>query len=195
MDRREQILWAALELATEKGLNAVSMSQIAERVGIQKPSLYNHFRSKEEMISSVYELVRGQAKERVQAVDFGELAKNHSAEEVLTIAVTNYFNMTRSEKLFSFYKLIYAERAIHAEAAKILTEETNRMVLATKQIFYALQVHGKIRVNDVDAAALSFAMTVHAMMDYALDCASASVPYDEKALENYIHWFCALIGG
>lgn len=196
MDRREQILWAALELATQYGLNAISMSQIAKKVGIQKPSLYNHFKSKDEIISSVYEFIRDNAKKNIAngEIDIGEFAKNNSAEAVLTFAVTNYLNMNKSEKLFAFYKVIYAERSINPEAAKIIIEETNRMVVATKNMFYALQVHGKINVKDVDTAALSFAMTVHSIMDYQFDCTAAKINYDENMLPNYIKWFCTQIG-
>ena len=43
-DRKEEIIEAALGLAAERGLGNVSMAMIAERVGIRKPSLYNHQR-------------------------------------------------------------------------------------------------------------------------------------------------------
>ena len=137
MDRKEQILWATLDLATQFGLNAITMSQIAQKVGIQKPSLYNHFKNKEEIIISIYEFIRENAKKSTTngETDISELVKNNSAETVLTLAVTNYLNMNKSEKLFSFYKVIYAERAINSEAAKIIIEETNRMIVATKNIF------------------------------------------------------------
>ena len=41
---------ATLELAANKGLGNVSMNMIADKVGIKKPSLYNHFVSKEELV-------------------------------------------------------------------------------------------------------------------------------------------------
>ena len=47
----------------EKGLANVSMSMIADKVGIKKPSLYKHFTSKEEMVDAMYGDIRRQAKE------------------------------------------------------------------------------------------------------------------------------------
>ena len=47
----------------EKGLANVSMSMIADKVGIKKPSLYKHFASKEEMVDAMYGDIRRQAKE------------------------------------------------------------------------------------------------------------------------------------
>ena len=78
--------------------------------------------------------------------------------------------MSTKGNMFLFYKIIYSERAINPVAAKVLAEETERMIVATKNLFYALQVHGKIKTKDVDMTATSFAMTVHSIMDYQLDC-------------------------
>lgn len=81
MTTKEKILMATLELAAEKGLGAVSLSQIAKKVGIQKPSLYNHFSSKDEIIDGLYEYLRSQAKENMngESIDYGKLVKgkNH----------------------------------------------------------------------------------------------------------------------
>ena len=41
--RKKEIIMATLELAANKGLGNVSMNMIADKVGIKKPSLYNHF--------------------------------------------------------------------------------------------------------------------------------------------------------
>jgi AcrR family transcriptional regulator len=47
---RDRVRAAALELFGEKGYDGVSMNELAERVGIAKPSLYNYYRSKEELL-------------------------------------------------------------------------------------------------------------------------------------------------
>ena len=51
--RKEEIVMAAMELASENELSNVSVSMIADRVGIKKPSLYKHFASKEELIEDM----------------------------------------------------------------------------------------------------------------------------------------------
>lgn len=52
--RKKEIIMAALELAANKGLGSVSMNMIADKVGIKKLSLYNHFASKEELVEAKY---------------------------------------------------------------------------------------------------------------------------------------------
>lgn len=197
MNRKEEILLVTLELAAANGLSNVSMAQIAGKMGIQKPSLYNHFNSKEEIISEMYQYLRDKSKEQLSLadIDYGEFIKGKSMEEALWQSVSNYTKITSENQMLSFYKVIYAERAVNPTAAKIMAEETRKMILATKNLFYALQVHKKICVKDIDMAAASFAMTVHAMMDYQLDCSCCGEPISQDMIQNYIKWFCNQHGG
>lgn len=197
MNRKEEIILVTLELAAANGLSNVSMAQISKKVGIRKPSLYNHFNSKEEIIAAMYQYLREKSKEQLSLadIDYGEFTKKKSMEEALNQSVANYSSINAESKMFSFYKVIYSERAVNPTAAKIMAEETKRMLLATKNLFYALQVHKKICVKDVDMAATSFAMTVHAILDYQLDCACSGEPVPEDMIQNYIKWFCNQFGG
>lgn len=77
--------------------------------------------------------------------------------------------MSTQSEMFSFYKIIYSTRATNCMAAQIMCEETEKMLLATKNLFYALQIHQKIFVKDIDQAAISFTMTIHSLIDYQLD--------------------------
>ena len=50
---RERIVAAALALIDRDGLQAVTMRRVAEALGVQAPSLYNHVRSKEALLDAV----------------------------------------------------------------------------------------------------------------------------------------------
>ncbi|MET0425952.1 MAG: TetR/AcrR family transcriptional regulator C-terminal domain-containing protein [Actinoplanes sp.] len=52
---RETVVTEALDLLDEVGLDAVSTRQLAKRLGVEQPSLYWHFRKKEELISAMAE--------------------------------------------------------------------------------------------------------------------------------------------
>jgi AcrR family transcriptional regulator len=47
--RRRQLLEAALEIFTSRGYHAAAMDEIAERAGVSKPVLYQHFPGKLEL--------------------------------------------------------------------------------------------------------------------------------------------------
>lgn len=52
---RERLRVAAMQLFGERGFDGTSMAELAERVGIAKPSLYNYYRSKEELLLDLLE--------------------------------------------------------------------------------------------------------------------------------------------
>jgi len=56
--RQEQILKAALELIGTEGVHALSIAGIAERVGIVPSALYRHFKSKDDVLDAVLELIK-----------------------------------------------------------------------------------------------------------------------------------------
>ena len=51
----ERILDAAEDLFAAKGYSATSLGDVADRVGIRSPSLYNHFKNKEALYEAVLE--------------------------------------------------------------------------------------------------------------------------------------------
>ncbi len=192
-NRKEEIVLATIKLAAEYGLFNVSMSMIAEKVGIKKPSLYKHFASKEEIVEAVYEQIRNLAKEKSStvAIDYSVLFQGKDALEILQKMVDGYIHMNRQEQMYDFYKVIYAERSIQPVAARIMAEETERMILATKQLFYAMEVHKKLHFRNADMSAVSFAMTIHGLMEYALDRRALNDEAENKRLINdYLQWFC-----
>ncbi len=194
-ERKEKIIMATLELAAQKGLGSVSMNMIAEKVGIKKPSLYNHFASKDEIIEAMYQFLREKSKKQSNAlmIDYAELFGGKTALEILRLAVGGYEKMTSQKDMLTFYKVIYSERCFEPEAAKILKEETEKMILATKRLFRAMQVHNILNFKNADMSAVSFAMTVHGLMDFEKD-KNAQEPFETEKnntlLNEYLEWFC-----
>lgn len=193
--RKKEIIMATLELAANKGLGNVSMNLIADKVGIKKPSLYNHFASKEELVEAMYQFLREEAKKNanVGAIDYTVIFAGKSALEILRMMVGGYFHMNQQEHMLNFYKVIYSERSIQPMAAKILAEETEKMIIATKQLFYAMEVHKLLHFQNADMSAVSFAMTVHGLMDYELDLRSGGCKTENQErndLDEYLQWFC-----
>jgi AcrR family transcriptional regulator len=52
---RGRIQVVALELFAERGYDATSLREIAERLGVTKAALYYHFKSKEDIVRSLFE--------------------------------------------------------------------------------------------------------------------------------------------
>lgn len=57
MSTKERIMYAALDLFSKKGYDGVGVDLIAENAGLKGPSLYRHFKGKEDIFNSMIELV------------------------------------------------------------------------------------------------------------------------------------------
>ncbi|MBR5426383.1 MAG: TetR/AcrR family transcriptional regulator [Clostridiales bacterium] len=208
MTRKEEIIYATLELAAENGMKGVSMSQIADRVGIKAPSLYNHFKSKDEIIHEMYTFLRQRAQNGSEAsapadIDYAKLFEKKSLEEILLGSLSAYMVIVSDKYMLQFFKVLYSERATNPVAAGIIVEETDRMIMQSKNMFYALAVHGKIKNDDVDTAAMTYSLTIHSLIDYRMDLLTAGkikkfgengspVP---KNIAKFIRWFSRQIEG
>ena len=195
-DRRNEIVFATLELAAENGLGSVSMQQIANNIGITKASLYNHFSSRDEIVEAMYETIRQASKQKVVRtnIDYDALAKSGTFYEVIMKAVSSYRAIVQEPQMFLFYKLIMAERSINPAAAEIMVKETKTMIDATKVVFRSLEANGKADFMDLDSAAFSFSMAIHSIIDYGFDLENAGVGSNDDMLNGYIEEFCRLYG-
>lgn len=204
MERKEEIILAALELASGNGLKSISMAQIAEKVGIKAPSLYNHFKSKDEIVKAMYSFLREKAQQnRTSGFADPEEFSSKSLEQILSESLAAYLGMITDRNMIRFFRVLYSERSINPLAAEIMLEETEHMIRSTRNLFYALAVHGKMKNEGVDTAAMTFAMTVHSLVDYRLDKITAGKaaqfgdcesPFT-KEMTEFIRWFSIQIGG
>ncbi|MCR5502131.1 MAG: TetR/AcrR family transcriptional regulator [Lachnospiraceae bacterium] len=203
MNRKEEILYAALGLAAENGIRGVSMSQIADKVGIKAPSLYNHFKSKDEIIREMYIFFREQAQNGggSLSVDLSKLG-DRSIEEILLGSVSAYMGIITDKNMLQFFKVLYSERVTNPVAAQIVVEETERMIRSSRNMFYAFVVHGKVKNDDIDIAAMTYSLTIHSLIDYRMDMLIAGMIQEfgedgnpvPKNITDFIRWFSRQIG-
>jgi len=192
---RERILHCLLELAAEKGLGNVSLSMVAEKVGIRKATLFSHFESKDDMIQSLYVYLREQAqKNRDASIDYDKLVQGKTAEQVLTEVVTNYKNMNAQKDIANFYKLIYSEMAINPSAAMIMLIETESMLQQTKNLFAAMKKNGLLNFEgkDIDLASTLFCLTIHELMNIGMYRELNDMKDNEEEIQKFIVSFCGL---
>ncbi|TYB83872.1 MAG: TetR/AcrR family transcriptional regulator [Kosmotoga sp.] len=86
METKERILRESLKLFSNKGYSGTSMNEIAETIGIKKPSLYFHFKSKKEIFRTL----------------FDEVVKDHLTE--VKKLLRRIESLSEREKLYGFFK-------------------------------------------------------------------------------------------
>ena len=190
----QDILIKTLELASSRGLRSLSLSDIAKECGISKSTLYSHFESKEDLIERLYLFLREKAKERnnIPPVDYNALFRNRTLKEILRTVTSSYSSMVQDKDLNAFYRVVLSEKSFSPIAAAIYTEETNTMLLATRNLFYALSSKGKAHFSDVDNEAMVFAFTFHSILVLEEDDGTAGTAVSEGLLDSFLEYFSSI---
>jgi len=96
------ILQRAATMFRERGFAASSMRDLAETVGIEAASLYNHIRSKNEILESICFDVANIFNEKIQEVESGRQSNINKIESLLRFhieqMVDNYENVIVSDR-------------------------------------------------------------------------------------------------
>ncbi|HEY0714541.1 MAG TPA: TetR family transcriptional regulator, partial [Polyangia bacterium] len=82
---RERLLEAAMSLADSRGLEAVSMREVAKRLGVEAMSLYKHVANKDDILDGLVDRVIAEMEMPAQGADWraGLRARALSARQVL----------------------------------------------------------------------------------------------------------------
>lgn len=85
--RERQMIDVAVEIFAENGFNATSMDEIAARVGVSKPMLYEYFHSKEGLLVAAIRDARAELRTVTESALIGAT----SPKEALRLGLTAYF--------------------------------------------------------------------------------------------------------
>lgn len=83
---RERILATAIEIADERGVGAVTMREVASRLGVEAMSLYNHVANKDDILDGMVDTVTARIDLPHDVADWREVMRRraHSAHELFT---------------------------------------------------------------------------------------------------------------
>lgn len=87
--RKDIILQKAAILFKEKGFKAASMRDLAEVVGVEAASLYNHIKSKNELLHEVCFNVANKFNEKLEQIESTDLSALQKTEELLRFHINS----------------------------------------------------------------------------------------------------------
>ncbi|MFJ8963162.1 TetR/AcrR family transcriptional regulator [Lentzea sp. NPDC102401] len=107
-----QMLTVAEEIFAEQGYLATSMDEIAERVGVSKPMLYEYFGSKEGLLIGCIHRARTELREKTAAA----IAGAQSPEEFLRLGLLAFFEFIDEHR--RSWALLRQEAAVAVPSAQ-----------------------------------------------------------------------------
>ncbi|MBC7902233.1 MAG: TetR/AcrR family transcriptional regulator [Gemmatimonadaceae bacterium] len=90
--RKETIIETAARLFRERGFSASSMRDLAEQVGVEAASLYNHISSKEEMLQEICFAVANRFMSHIEKVELSNSTAIKKIEAILRFHIQQMIN-------------------------------------------------------------------------------------------------------
>lgn len=146
---KETIVLAFLNVSFEKSAGETSLADIASYLGIKKPSLYNHYESREAIVNATVEYCRNYLNEisfipsEIEAV-----VQKYPAETVLKGIVNRHFRMHEKAPLFQIFTFLQSMQFFLQPVQDIIDEQTRKLVQQTEIVLYSLKKAEKITVDD-----------------------------------------------
>lgn len=154
---KENILAAALHLFAQNGYEAVSVSNIAEALGITKGALYKHYKNKRDIFDSIVSRMERLDAERAAEYELpeGTLAEmeesyeNASVKQLIAFSLAQFRYWTEEEFPASFRKMLTLEQYRSKEMGELYQQ-----YLVSGPLSYVTDIFRARKVKDAREKAI-----------------------------------------
>ena len=98
--RRDEIIQAAWAEAETRGLSAISLTEVARRVGLRQPSLYSYFASKNALIDAMFAQAASSLLHQIEQTDYPASPRDGAKLVARTVLQFGVSNPTQSQLIF-----------------------------------------------------------------------------------------------
>lgn len=189
MSTKQRILDEALTLFAEKGYDGTGVDLIAERVGIKGPSLYKHYKGKEEILNALIDA----AEERYEEYFGSEkhIGKLPQSREGFIKVTMERISFTMRDPVIRKTRMLLVQEQFRNER---ISEVTTRHQLDGIQRMFAKIIKGMMDegiVKNDDPELLAVELTAPAVLQIARS--DRQPQYEEECMEyieNHLRHFC-----
>lgn len=188
MSTKERILDASLTLFAENGYNGTSVEQIAEHVGIKAPSLYKHFKGKEDILNSLIDAAEIRYEQHFGSeMNIGKIPD--SLEEFISMIMVK-IRFTMHDDLIKKIRIFLVQEQFRNER---LAEISTRHQLDGLQKMYGkimdgMMQKGLLEKNDSSLLAMELTAPVTLLVakaDRQPECEKNALEWIEKYLRHF----------
>ncbi len=204
---RERILRAALELFAQSGYEAVTVAQIAGAVGIRAPSLYKHFRSKQDIFDAILREMETRYQAQMAALhmdglnpaaDAGTLARA-DVQALIAIARGLFHYYLHDEFAAPFRRMLAVEQFHNPRLGELYARQYVEDPLAFQGALFGLLMQGgHLRAGDATAMALHFYAPVFLLLtlcDSQPDQEPEALRMLERSIQEFLRTYQVENGG
>ena len=185
---KDRVLDSALTLFAEKGYDGVGVDLIAENAGIKGPSLYKHFKGKEDILDALIEKA-----ENYYEVNFGSEnqlgAIPSSMDELITLSLKRIEFTLHDPMIKKVRRMLTMEQFRSSRIAVLTTKYNMESVQGLYcRLFQSMMNSGIMRKSDPVLLSMSFTAPVSLLIQMC-DREPEREREAMKRIVEYFRWF------
>ena len=185
---KERILDSALTLFSEKGYDGVGVDLIAENAGIKGPSLYKHFKGKEDILDSLIEKAEKYYEEKFGSADApGDIPS--TMEELIELSLKRT-RFTLCDPMIKKVRKMLTMEQFRSRSIAVLATKYNMGIVQGiyRRVFQAMMDKEIIRKSDPELLSLSFIAPITLLIQLC-DREPEREQEAIKRIEDYFRFF------
>ena len=172
---KEKIMEVALDLFSQKGLDAVGVEEIARAVGIKAPSLYKHYKNKQAIFDAImdemerrYQIETERMYRHLYSIDSAErFMQDVTLDEIIEGERRMVLYLMHDEYISKFRKLLTIEQFREKRFADLYnTRHINFLVTYYKRVFFKLKDLEIIKGEDPYIMAIHYVSPIIELLTY-----------------------------
>ncbi len=189
MSTKDRILNEALTLFAENGYDGTGVEQIAEKVGIKAPSIYKHFKGKEDILNAIIDNAEARYEESFGSSD--NIGKLPGSKEEFIRATMKKITFTMLDPMIKKIRKFLVQEQFRSERlAEITTKhQLDGLLGMYTKIIEGLMKEGLLKKDD--PALLAAELTAPVVLRIAK--ADRQPQYEKEitdSIEKHIRHFC-----
>ncbi|MBQ8731128.1 MAG: TetR/AcrR family transcriptional regulator [Lachnospiraceae bacterium] len=173
MNTKKRILNEALTLFAEKGYGNVYVGQIADAVGIKAPSLYKHYKSKQDIFNAILEEMKNNYDRQANALNMhgsdvnadAGIFSSISEDKLVEMGVGLFSYFLHDEYVCKFRKMLTIEQFHNSELSQLYTKQYIDEPLSYQSAMLAMLTGaGVLSLEDSHIMALHFYSPIYMLL-------------------------------
>jgi AcrR family transcriptional regulator len=149
MRTKKALFDSALALFKEKGFDAVTIEEIAQRAGTAKGTFYTYFSTKSAIIIEEFQAIDDHYRRYAR-----NLRRYESATQQLIAFTRTQLRYVRDKIGLEMLKLLYSNQLVHPQTEKVLIDTKRYLHVLVRDILQSGQEQGEFR-SDIEAGRLA----------------------------------------
>ena len=193
LSTRDRILDSALTLFSEKGYDGVGVDLIAKNAGIKGPSIYRHFKGKEDILNSLIEKIGG-----YYELNFGSENRPgkipESMEELIIFSMEKIHFTMHDEILQKTRRILAMEQFRNLQIAQLTSKHhMDGLQRMFRKIFDSMMETRVMKTDDAELLAMEFVAPV-SLLIHTYDRQPERESEIMEKIENHLHHFAKVYG-